>query len=368
VHAIWQAYFASRQLVASEAELLRNHAEDPRWAEVLRFYAEMGDMAPVVAAYLSGPKDLLRTRMMRVSEWVSVAPDGAAWRDGAMAGLARGFLEPGIPDPLRRSIARRLADSNVTGVKYFLRQALQHPDVKIRASALAGLGRIATEADIDVFEATITNEEGDVRLSAVEALAEAGTAAATRLLERLLLHGDDPLLPAVARALARCGTEGLAFLEDAAVLPDVAVRRAAVLGLAEGGAETSLRRIAVEDDQWIVRSAATEALSALERGSTQCGIAPPPVIAELPWLITWVAARGQGLGRGSAAKEALWRVIEEGEVSTSLAALAALTHAGGPEDVERLQPLVLHSEPEIAAAAFEAFEEISLRYDLCPAC
>jgi len=364
VHPLWQAYLAARQLVAVAPTTLIERLDDPHWADVLCFYAELGDMGPLVAAWLHGPDDMFHTRLRTLSSWIGVAPEDAAWRDGAMAALARGFLQPDQPAPVRQALAEALAATGAPGVTYFFKQALQHPDTEVRAAAVLGLARVASESDLPIFEAMLEDEDPAVREATVWGLANLGIEAATRRLERVLLEGEERLRPVAAEALAERGEKGVAFLRKVAESEDVMARRVAVFGLAQAGARDLLEEIARSDEQWIVRSAASAALEKLEEQERISGVAPPPKIEQLPWLISWAAAQGQGVGIGDVARQTLRRALSEGDTSVRLAAAQVLAQVGRPDDVEPLRAALTGPDPAVASAALEALAEIGRRYEL----
>ncbi len=363
-HPLWQAYLAARQLVAVDPASLVERMDDPRWAEMLRFCAELGDIGPLVAAWLRSPDDMFHTRLHTLSSWVRVAPEDASWRDGAMAVLARGCLQPGQPAQVRHALAGALAATGVPGVTYFLKQALQHPDAEVRVAAVMGLTRIAGESDLPTLEAVLEDEEPAVREAAVRGLAYLEIDAATRWLAQILLEGDDTLSPVAAEALAQCGEEGVAFLREAVESEDVMARRAAIFGLAQVGARGLLERVAREDEQWIVRSAASAALDELEEQEKVSGVAPPLEVEQLPWLISWAASQGEGVGLGDAARQMLRRALSEGDVSVRLATVQVLAQVGRPDDVARLRTALTDADLVVASAALEALAEISMRYEL----
>jgi HEAT repeat protein len=181
-------------------------------------------------------------------------------------------------------------------------------------------------------------------------------------LARIFLEGDESLSLVAAEALAQCGEEGADFLHEAVESEDIVARRAAVFGLARIGARDLLEKVAREDEQWIVRSAATMALDELEEQEKVPGVAPPLRIEQLPWLISWAAARGEGVGLGDAARQMLRRALNEGDAATRLAAAQVLAQAGRPDDVEPLRAAL--TTPDIADTALEALAEIGERYAL----
>jgi HEAT repeat protein len=363
-HSLWQAYLAARQLVAVAPTSIAERLEDPRWADVLRFYAELGDMGPLVATWLRTPDDVFCTRLCTLGAWIGAAPEGTAWRDGAMAVLARALLQPGRLAMTRRALAKALAMSGVSGVTYFLKQALQHPDAEVRIAATTGLARVAGEADLLAFEAVMKDKESAVREGAVRAMATLGIDAAQRRLEQMLLEGDDELRLIVGEVLAKCGNEGVNFLREVAESEDVMIRRAAVVGLGLVGARDVLERAVRDDEQWIVRSAATSALEEIERRQKNAGIPPPPEVEQLPWLISWAAGRGEGVGLGEAARLMLRRALSEGDETVRLVAARVLARIGQPDDIEALRAALTDPDRDVVDAAAEALSELIQRYDL----
>jgi HEAT repeat protein len=364
VHPLWQAYLAARQLVAFDPATLVEWLEAPQWSEVFLFYAELGDMRPLVEAWLRTPDDLFYTRLCTLGSWIGAAPEGTAWREGAMAILARVFLQSNIQAPTRRALAEALATTGVSGVSYFLKQALKRPEADVRIAAVLGLSRVAQEADIPVFEAILADEDVSVREAAVMALARFGTDAAQRQLGTVLLAGDEELRPVAAAALARCGEESVELLRELADSEDVMTRRAVVFGLARIGARDTLEKMVREDDQWIVRTAATTALEELEAQDEVPGTPPLPDIEQLPWLISWAANRGEGVGLGEAARQMLRQALLEGDTQVRMAAAQALIRIGRPDDVQALRAMLADPDPLVTSTAFEALEEIGKRYDL----
>lgn len=365
-HPLLQAHLVASQLPTSvEPANLIERLDDPRWAEVLRCYAEVGDMGPLVAAWLRRPDDLSRWRLHTLGSWVRAASPDAAWRHEAMAALARGFLQPDLPIQVRQALAETIATTGVQGITYFFKkQASQHPDAEVRTAAVLGLARAAGEADLAALEDALKDEDARVRAAVVRGLGMMGIDAATHWLARILMSGDDTLSPIAAQALAECGDEGMLFLRQAVESEDVIARRAAVFGLAQARAQELLQKVAREDEQWIVRSAAAAAVDELEMQEKIIGVPPPPEIEQLPWLISWAGALGEGMGVGEAAREMLWQALHEGDAQVRQAAAQVLAQAGRPADVEPLRTALDDPDPTVASAAWEALAEISKRYDL----
>jgi HEAT repeat protein len=362
-HALWQAYLVSRRLDRSDPANLVERLDDPRWTEVVRFYAEAGDMKPIVAAWVRGPEDIFYTRLRALSSWLRVAPEGADWRDGTMALLARSFIKAGHPTQIRQWLAEALASTRIPGVAYLFKQALKHPDAGVRRVAVQGLTKIAEESDLPALELALADKDPTVRQAVVRGLTLLGTDAATRWLARMVVEADEMISLAAAEALAECGEEGANFLREAIEAEDTIVRRGAVYGLTRLGARDLLEKAAREDDQWIVRSAALAAIEDLDKQKVTYGIAPPPEVDQLPWLISWAASRGEGVGLGEAARPMLWRALTEGDTSIRVAAAHVLAQIGRLDDVKPLREVLAAPDPDAVDAALAALAEICARYE-----
>lgn len=363
-HPLWRSYFAARQLVTEDPIALISHINDPLWTEVLGFYAEIGDIEPLVATLISDPDDLIHTQWRTLMRWVSGTPEDTPWRNGAMRKIVHGFLQPSIPLAARRALARNLAQANISGVKYLFTQAMKNDDRELRIAGAEGLAMLADETDLVPLQNAILTEDPGIIEAVVEGLATVKLDAITRWLERLFLEVDEAHLSIVAKAIARCGDEGVAFLHDALESEDAMLRRSAVLGLAEAEARDELERVARDDQDWLVRSAAIVSLSAIEERETICGVPTPSEIDRLPWLISWAAQRGESVGSKDAARPVLWRALQEGEPLIRLAAAQVLAQDGQPSDTEALRTALNDPEQAVASTALEALVEIGNRYDL----
>lgn len=365
-HPLWRACLAARQAAPLSPEVLIERLDDPRWLPVLDFYAEVGQMASVVEAWLSEPDDLWRTRLRTAARWTAVAPHNAPWRNGVMALLARAFLKPSLPVGVRERLAEALARTGDPGVPVLLRQALQHPAASVRRTAARAMGVLGPRIDVPTLAEVLEDPDESVRTAAAFALGQVSTPAALRQLVGVLVGGEEMLRVEAARGLARAGEAGWEVLREAIDEEDFLTRRAAAYGLGEvkaGWARDLLERVAREDGQWIVRSAAASVLAEMETARPS-PVGPPLAISEMGWLITWAAERGEGVGVGEAAFGPLLRVLEQGEPPFRRAAAQALGLVGRPEHAPALRRAMDDPDREVAQVASWALEELARRHDL----
>ncbi len=99
-HPLIQAYLAAWALAQSgEGTALASHLDDPRWREVLDFYAAFGPMSGIIERVLTESDDAFHTRLRRMARWIAIASPQAPWRPQGLAALGRAFLKPGLPMP-----------------------------------------------------------------------------------------------------------------------------------------------------------------------------------------------------------------------------------------------------------------------------
>lgn len=363
-HPLWQAMLTAEAL-ASSPDVLVAHLDDPSWLPVADFYAEIGRMEPVLRAWLSRPDDLWQTRLRTAARWAALAPPDVQWRNGVMALLGRSLLAPGLSDESRQRLAEALIWTGDPGVPLFLRHVLRNPNPTVRAVAARMMAILREGADLSGMVKALEDPDETVRIAAVHALGEIGVPAAMEGLIHVLESGDETLQVEAARALARRGEEGYKALQEALQHDDFMVRRAAAYGLGEIGAiwaRELLERMAREDPQWIVRSAAATVLSEREQKAKPTPPPPPPIPWDMGWLIAWTAEQGEGVGIGEAAFGPLLRALAGGPAPIRRAAAQTLGWVGCPEHVDALRRALNDPEPDVAEMALRALEELSARY------
>jgi HEAT repeat protein len=201
-----------------------------------------------------------------------------------------------------------------------------------------------------------------VRRAACMALVAIGTNEALETVAHTLLNGDEEIRRAAGEALANDPQEGYAMLKDGVTLDDILLRRAVMYGLGridETWAVELLQKMQVDDDQWIVRNAATEVLDAkLAVGS----FAPSrlKVPHESPWLIEFAAKKGVGISPGTPATDILLLALKEEDVELRLAAMPYLKLSPKEGVIAQLYDAMYQDEPEVREAAYHTLWEIGL--------
>ena len=121
-----------------------------------------------------------------------------------------------------------------------------------------------------------------------------------------------------------------------------------------------------DDKQWFVRSAAEDALRAMDTRTRQPIDDPtldlsPIVIDQQGWLVEWAARQGIGIGVGRQANQALMRALDEGDTPVRLAALQTLLYVGDLSHHDKLRTLLYDPDRAVRDAAFTTLETIGQR-------
>ncbi len=366
-HPLLQAYLAAWALAQSgDNTTMMPYLDDPRWADVFTFYAALGPMSGIIDRALMEPDDAFHTRLLRMAQWIAVASPQAPWRPQGMAALGRAFLKPGLPMALRLRLVEALVATRDRGVPVLFHKALRHPDPEIRIAAIRGLGWLGQESDLPFLEQALTNPEPEIRRAVITALGDHRTEAAMQRLVLLLLEAEEPLRRLAAEAL-RTYPEGPQLLQEATEEADWRTRRAAAFALAlipEEWAKARLETIVREDPEWLVRSAAQDALTLWEKNRQPPALDLRPVIVEQQgWLIEWAVQAGEAIGERSSAIHSLYQALERGNEGVRRAAILTLAHIGDQEALASLRAIAFDPQidPFTRDLAFQALEIIARR-------
>jgi HEAT repeat protein len=273
------------------------------------------------------------------------------------------FLSPTQPTALSCGAAEAIANSGDKGALYLFGQAMRSEDPHVRRMGVWSLGRLEDERVLAGLRHALSDADRLVRVEALYALGAIGGDAAINGLVQGLQDEDELSRRVAAEILAVVGGEGHALLREAVQSDDMYIRRAAAFGLGkvdEPWAIQIVDRMRREDDEWFVRSAATEVMDRLTGDPP--AIAPRmPKLEDQGWLVTWAAQRGMAIGTSESAFRALARALQEGDWTIKLASVDALRVCGGQEVIPALRAALDDDDVLVREGAFAALYEISRR-------
>ncbi|HET6847122.1 MAG TPA: HEAT repeat domain-containing protein, partial [Anaerolineales bacterium] len=149
--------------------------------------------------------------------------------------------------------------------------------------------------------------------------------------------------------------EGHAMLRDGATMADIPLRRAAAYGLGriqEPWTIQALEKMRLEDDQWIVRNAASEMIEMRARRidpRTPRPLSPP---SQTPWLIRFAGTLGIGISPGAPATSVLLAALKSPHGDERLAAVEYLRGVQADSVVKELYDAMFGNDAELREAAY----------------
>jgi HEAT repeat protein len=362
VHPVFAGFLAGQALRGFKAEdTLMNQ---PDWIGKLltmRYYAAHADASALVDAMLQWSRLPMHRPMLAASRWLRDAPPDAAWRGRLMAALADLLKTPGLPLSLRGQALTALVASNDAGVAVLFRQLAASTSFDLLLIAAIGIGAVRDTKAIGALRGIMLSSGVAARRAACLALAAIGTTPALEVVGQALLDADDDLRRAAAEALANHAEEGHAMLRDGATMNDIPLRRAVAYGLGrvpEQWATETLEKMRLEDDQWIVRNAASEMIetrAAVANPRVPRPLSPP---SETPWLIKFAGTLGIGVSPTVPATGVLLAALKSGHGDERLAAVDYLKQKPNESVVKELYAGMYSDDAELREACFLAIWEI----------
>ncbi|MEJ2550889.1 MAG: HEAT repeat domain-containing protein [Anaerolineales bacterium] len=357
------AYLGARAMLSQG---LAQQVFEPGWTPAetsLGFYAALGgDLAQVVGQYLGAGDDPLNSNLFITARWLRAAPAKAPWRANILRSLATLANSSDKPYGLRLRAVHALTRSEDPSTAILFRRLLASEDRISRILGALGLGGVQDEESIERLLDTVDQDrELHVRQAACLALAAIGTNPALEGIGKILLDGEEAVRLAVAEALAAQPGESINMLRDAIEVENILTRRAAVFGLAripEDWIPELLQTMHLEDDQWIVRGAAAEALERIQN--------PPWKVYSLktelsttPWLVEFAKREGLAIAPGKASLELLRQALNKGKDEEKVAALEAIGNTAAEEMSLELQQALKSNQQFLKDSAFEALWRIN---------
>jgi HEAT repeat protein len=272
------------------------------------------------------------------------------------------LLDPAQPETLRLRALTAFVWAGDPSITALFKQMLANADPFARRMGALALGALSDPTIVSQLAPLFADPYLDVRWAVALALGAIGTQPAFDLLQQGLTQGDDILRQACAQAMARNLELGHPILQEAIVHADLSVRRAAIYGLLDTRTTWARRKFEEmqhNEQEWFVRSAATEALNKLNEPPSNRAPQPYPQPESQGWLVAWAATIGTGVPPGKAAIEVLNRALKEGDEATRLAAAEAIGRLADPALTRELYPILREPSPLLRDAAFRALARVS---------
>lgn len=328
--------FLAANALASTGTMERIQNQPPWIGKTLAMYyfSRVGDVAPYINAMLQ-EDDILHTNHLKISRWLQVAPKNRQWRSTILRTLTTILAKEKDTLSLSAKIISAMAFSGDVGVSVYFRQLLKSENSNLMQLAALGCGILAETKAIDDLNA-LTQDPSPTSVRAGSlALAAIGDKRSLEILAGNLLNGSELSRRYAAEALANNPAEGHPALKDGSSMEDLLVRRSVAFGLIrvnQPWAVKIVENMQLVDNEWVVRNAAIQAFSELQR---RISYAPAPMgdPTETQWLIDYAAKIGTTVAPGRPADELVLKALSAGTDDEILNALDYLRQKCDPETV-----------------------------------
>lgn len=360
-HPVFAGYLAGRAMMNYNAE--ETILNQPDWSGkylAMRYFAAHGDASRLVQSLLEFSRLPMHRPLFAAARWLRDAPRNAPWRGKLFGTLAAVLQTEGIPLNLRGQAMAAFVVSNDPSVMTLFRQFSTTLKFELVQLSVLGAGAMRDLKSVQVLERAMEFPSQTVRDAACMALVAIGTNEALETVAHTLLNGDENIRRAAAESLANEPVEGHAMLRDGITINDILLRRAVAYGLGrvnERWAVEALQKMQIEDDQWVVRNAATEVL---ESKTSAGSLAPHKLKApsESPWLIEFAGKQGVGISPGVPATDILLLALKSEDSDTRLAALPYLKFTPTEGVIAQLYAAMYKDDPALREAAYNVLWEL----------
>jgi len=361
-HPVITGYLASCAILSSGAD--HNLESQPDWTgknQTLYFLGMKNGSGSIVEGYLENNREPIHRELLTAARFLRHGKENASWKSSIMRQLAKIMQNEGYPLGLRSRATTAIALSGSSGVGMLFRQMLASQSTGTRQLGALGCGLLRDPKMVEDLTTSLADPMPSVFRAACLALVAIGDKTAIEAVVSALLQGSKELRQAAAEALANHSEEGHSFLKEASQLEDLMVRRASIAGLlrvSQPWAVEILEKFQVDDPQWVVKNAASQALDILERPNPNIPH-PLPRLTETPWLIAFAGERGIGVAPGKPAMDLVLLALKEGSEEQRLAAMDYLKLKGDQSAVLPLYDSLYSTQGEIQEAAFRTLWQLS---------
>ncbi|KAA0284718.1 MAG: HEAT repeat domain-containing protein [Chloroflexi bacterium] len=361
IHLVFAGYLAGHALTTYAADdTLINQKDWPGKFMAMRYLAAHGDASRFVQYLLGFSRLPMHRPLFEAARWLRDAPRNAPWR-GKMFGMLASILQTdGIPLGLRGQAMAAFVYSNDPSAAALFRQFATSTSFELVHLAVLGLGAVRDGKAVKILQGALQAPSVSVKRAACMALVGLGTNEALEIVAQALLNGEEDVRRAAGEALANEPSEGHEMLKDGVTLNDILLRRAVVYGLGrvkEDWATELLKKVQIDDDQWVVRNAATEVLDMRLKGDSYSPVKLKPP-SDTPWLVEFAAKKGVGVSPGVPATEILLVALKDENPDVRLASLQFLKFTPQDAVLKQLYEAMYTDDPELREYTFKVLWEL----------
>jgi hypothetical protein len=361
-HPVFGGLLAGRGFAGRNPEPLLQQTSWGGRTLAMQYVAAFGDATVLARGLLATKEKPLHRPLFIAARLLKDAPRNAPWRGSVMSALAEILQDEDAPLGLRGQAIAAFAFSGDPSAAALFRSLLQMSSQWIKRLAAFGAGAAKDTKAVEQIIPLIGDPSPGTSMAACLALASIGTRQALEAIAHALISGSEPLRRTAAEALANNAHEGHEALREGIQAEDILLRHAIVYGLArvrEEWAGQLLEKVQTEDQQWVVRNAAVEILSARERVDARV---PRTLTApsETPWLIEFAGKFGMGVTPGQPATDIFLLALKGDSFEHRMAALNYLRYIPSEGVFGAMYNQLYGDDVEMREAIFASLQDMAM--------
>lgn len=340
VHSELIGYFAS--LFQNKNPISVLNQIDLQWPAnyaYLGFCSAQDSNSEWLTTYTSNDKSDFAVNFLSVSHWLKITNKNLTWRVNYIKQLVKIIQDNNAKFSARIRAIAGLVQSNDNSLPVFFRQLLSQNDNSLKELALYAISCSSRDNSFIADLISLSQKaSAKFQKTICLALSTFEEENAVHELARILLNGEEKVRQLVAECLAFNPTNGTEILQEAVTMDDIVVRRSAINGLVKLNnlwAIQTLKNLMIQDSQWVVRNAATQALEYLESENSSIPERKLP-LSETPWLIKFAGNQNLGVSNEQSVAPILFLALESQNKTDVYNALMYSTRDANQETISKM--------------------------------
>lgn len=276
---------------------------DLSWAAIIAYFGYLsGETEKLIdPTKVANNIDSLLISIYRTGYLLKISKPDSQFRTILIKKLINHIYDKKIVFSIRLMALAALLQSNDPNIPSFVKQLLSNNEQDFIQIALFAIGSMNKNSSFIKEIIPITkNPSLNLRKLAYLVLTTFDEEIAINELGKALLSEDEKIRQLIAESFSFNNPKGEEILKEAISLEDIVVRRSAIFGLIKlnnNWARKTLKTLAVEDNQWVIRNAALQATEFLERETLLLPKSTYP-LHQNPWLIKFAGEHNLGVSPG----------------------------------------------------------------------
>lgn len=340
IHSELIGYFASLSRSKDPiSDLIQIDLQWPANYAYLGFCSAQDSNSEWLTTYTSNEKSSFPVNFLSISHWLKITNKNLTWRVNYIKQLVKIIQDNNAKFTARIRAIAGLVQSNDNSLPVFFRQLLSQNDNSLKELALYAISCSSRDNSFIADLISLSQKaSAKFQKSICLALSTFEEENAIHELARILLNGEEKVRQLVAECLAFNPTNGTEILQEAVTMDDIVVRRSAINGLVKLNnlwANQTLKNLMIQDSQWVVRNAATQALEYIE-SENPCIPERKLPLSETPWLIKFAGNLNLGVSSDQSVAPILLLALESQNKTDVYNALMYSTRDANQETISKM--------------------------------